>query len=278
MILRLTFRIIVSEIESMTNSKDSALQNKEKSVKKTPSPRSGPKFPRRFISVLAEEVVKTLAKRLPGLIPHPKRKDPKRKKIENPIFLDTSAIIDGRIFDVINLGVFTGTFVVLESILLELKHIADSKDLVKRVRGRKGLDLLERLKKRRKNKVIVLSDNGDFKNSEVDEKLMQASRDHKGRIITCDYNLEKKAAISGVLTVNVNTLANYLKITAVPGEALHISILHKGKEMTQGVGYLDDGTMLVVENASSDLGKTVDVVVSRVIQTTAGRILFAKKI
>ena len=192
--------------------------------------------------------------------------------------MDTSAIIDGRIFDVANLGLFTGTFVVLESILLELKHIADSQDMVKRVRGRKGLDLLEKLKKGRRNKVTVLPDNEDFKNKEVDEKLIDASKNYKGRIITCDYNLEKKAAISGVLPINVNTLANYLKITAVPGEALHISILHKGKEMTQGVGYLDDGTMIVVESASGDLGKTVDVVVSRVIQTTAGRILFAKKI
>lgn len=243
-----------------------------------------PRFPRNFVSSLAEEVAKTLAKRF-RRVPNSKNKKQKKKKIENPIFLDTSAIIDARIFDVANLGLFTGTFVILESILLELKHIADSKDLVKRVRGRKGLDLLEKLKKGRRNKVIVLPDSEDLKNKdsavhniEVDEKLITASKNYKGRIITCDYNLEKKAAISGVLSINVNTLANYLKITAVPGEALHISILHKGKEMTQGVGYLDDGTMLVVENAAEDLGKTVDVVVSRVIQTTAGRILFAKKI
>src|SRR3989338_6345483 len=113
---------------------------------------------RRFVSVIAEEVAKTLAKRLPDLILHPTRRDQssRKKKLENPIFLDTSAIIDGRIFDIVNLGVFTGTFVVLDSILLELKHIADSQDMVKRVRGRKGLDLLEKLKKRRKNKVIVL--------------------------------------------------------------------------------------------------------------------------
>lgn len=253
---------------------------KEKQVKNPP----GPRFPKNFVSSLAEEVARTLAKRF-RRVPNPKNKNQKKKKIENPIFLDTSAIIDGRIFDVANLGLFTGTFVVLESILLELKHIADSQDMVKRVRGRKGLDLLEKLKKGRRNKVIVLPDSEDFKNKglavrniEVDEKIIQVSKNHKGRIITCDYNLEKKATISGVLTINVNTLANYLKITAVPGEALHISILHKGKEATQGVGYLDDGTMLVVENASSDLGKTVDVVVSRVIQTTAGRILFAKKI
>ena len=244
-----------------------------KNKTKNPTPR----FPQGFISSLADEVAKTLAK-MPRFKRSKRKSTSKKKKIESPIFLDTSAIIDGRIFDVANLGLFTGTFVVLESILLELKHIADSKDLVKRVRGRKGLDLLEKLKKGRRNKVIVLPDNEDFKNKEVDEKLINASKNYKGRIITCDYNLEKKAAISGILPINVNTLANYLKITAVPGEALHIRILHKGKEVIQGVGYLDDGTMIVVENASSDLGKTVDVVVSRVIQTTAGRILFAKKI
>jgi uncharacterized protein YacL len=238
-------------------------------------------FPKGFVSSLADEVVKTLAK-MPRFN-RSKRKSSanwrtKKKKIDNPIFLDTSAIIDGRIFDVIELGVFTGTFVALESILLELKHIADSQDMVKRVRGRKGLDFLEKLKKGRRNKFMVLQDSEDSDHKEVDEKLILAAKNNKGRIITCDYNLEKKATIGGVLAINVNTLANHLKITAVPGEALHISILHKGKEITQGVGYLDDGTMLVVENASEDLGHTVDVVVSRVIQTTAGRILFAKKI
>lgn len=236
-------------------------------------------FPPTLIALLADEVAKTVVKRLPRLIPRPKRKTGsqfKKKKIENAIFLDTSAIIDGRIFDVIALGVFSGVFVVLESILLELKHIADSKDLVKRVRGRKGLEFLERLKKARGVKVIVLPDLNA--QGEVDERLIQTAGFTKGRIITCDYNLEKKAVISGVKTINVNTLANTLKVTAVPGESLHIKILHKGKDITQGVGYLDDGTMLVVENASMDLGKEINVIVSRVIQTTAGRILFAKKI
>jgi len=240
--------------------------------------RKGPRFPQRFVSSLAEEVAKTLAKMPKFRRSENKRSNSRKNRIENPIFLDTSAIIDARVFDVIALGVFTGTFVILESILLELKHIADSQDMVKRVRGRKGLDLLEKLKKGRRNKVIVLSDTDDIKDREVDEKLIEATKNNKGRVVTCDYNLEKKATISGVLAININTLANHLKITAVPGEALHISILHKGKETTQGVGYLDDGTMLVVENASLDLGKSVDVVISRVIQTTAGRILFAKKI
>ena len=235
------------------------------------------RFPPRLIKAMADEVAKTVLKRLPRLIRRPKNKNSSKKKpIGNAIFLDTSAIIDSRIFDVINLGLITGIFVILESILLELKHIADSQDSVKRLRGRKGLELLEKLKKTKGVKVHVLSDNGE--KAEVDEKLIRAAKHYKGRIITCDYNLDKKATISGVLAINVNALANTLKITAVPGEAIHINILHVGKDITQGVGYLDDGTMIVVENASSDLGKSVDVMVSRVIQTTAGRILFAKKI
>ncbi len=257
------------------------MKNNEEKLNKNPPVDGAQRFPQGFVSSLANEVARTLAK-MPRFNRSKGKSSAgwrtKKKKIENPIFLDTSAIIDGRIFDVIALGVFTGIFVVLESILLELKHIADSKDLVKRVRGRKGLDFLEKLKKGKRNKFIILQDSQDLQSKEVDEKLILSAKNNKGRIITCDYNLEKKAAISGVLAINVNTLANYLKITAVPGEALHIGILHKGKEISQGVGYLDDGTMLVVENASEDLGRMVDVVVSRVIQTTAGRILFAKKI
>jgi uncharacterized protein YacL len=234
-------------------------------------------FPPRLIKAVAEEVAKTVVERLPKLIPRSRRKAHKlgNKLIKDAIFLDTSAIIDGRIFDVINLGLIRGVFIVLESILLELKHVADSKDLIKRVRGRKGLEFLEKLKKNRKVKFIIVSSTDK---TEVDEELIRTAKQHKGRIITCDYSLDKEATISGVLVININTLANVLKVTAVPGEAIHIKILHKGKEATQGVGYLDDGTMLVVENASEDLGREVDVIVSRIIQTVAGRILFAKKI
>ena len=234
-------------------------------------------FSSNLIRVMADEVAKTVIKRLPRLGSKNKKNHISRKKVlENAFFLDTSAIIDGRIFEVINLGLLVGSFVILESILLELKHIADSQDSVKRLRGRKGLELLEKLKKAKNVKVIVIDDKTDKK--EVDEKLISASKTNKGRIITCDYNLEKKAAISGVRVINVNTLANILKVTAVPGEALHIKILHAGKEAEQGVGYLDDGTMIVIERAKDDIGNSLDVMVSRVIQTTAGRILFAKKI
>lgn len=241
-------------------------------------------FSPKAISLLAEEVAKNLIDRMPHLNRRPKKeKNQKQKKIENALFLDTSAIIDGRIFDIINLGLIASPLVVPESILLELKHIADSQDTVKRERGRKGLEKLEELKKTKNVKFIVLSENKDQRfnrdeKKEVDEKLFELAKMHGARIVTCDYNLEKKASIQGVLAINVNALANVLKVTAVPGESLHILVAHVGKDRTQGVGYLDDGTMIVVENGSGEIGNTIDVVVSRVIQTAAGRILFAKKI
>ena len=251
------------------------VKNKTKKPLKVSQPS---RFPPRLIKAMADEVAKTVAKRLPRLIRRNRRKNSssQKKLLEKAFFLDTSAIIDSRIFDVINLGIISGVFVVLESVLLELKHIADSQDSVKRLRGRKGLDLLEKLKKTKGVKLHILQDEEEKK--EVDERLINYAKKHKGKIITCDYNLEKKAKISGTLAININSVANVLKVTAVPGEALHIKILHVGKEASQGVGYLDDGTMLVVENASDDISKSVDVMVSRVIQTTAGRILFAKKI
>lgn len=239
-----------------------------------------PVFPQKFISSLAEEV----AKRLPAVISSRKRKKKaqKNKKIERAFFLDTSAIIDGRIFDVVALGFLINTFVILEQILLELKHIADSQDLVKKERGRKGLEFLEQLKKNRSQKMIILAEDKQSKKKtvkrEVDEVLIQEAKANKGRIITCDYNLEKKASIQGIKVVNVNALAQSLKVRAVPGESLVVKVLHVGKDTAQGVGYLDDGTMIVVEEGSEHLGKEVNVVVARVIQTAAGRILFAKKI
>lgn len=241
-------------------------------------------FTPRIVGLLADEIAKTMLTRLPNLIPHPaRRKKPakKTKKVENGMFLDTSAIIDGRIFDVVSLGLLSGNIVVTESVLLELKHIADAQDAVRRERGRKGLEYLEKLKKVKLVKFQVIPDgtNGNgIKKTEVDELIIRNAKIHKGRIITCDYNLEKKASIQNVPAVNVNALANALKVTAVPGEALHIKILHQGKDPSQGVGYLDDGTMIVVEQGADAIERTIDVVISRVIQTATGRILFAKKI
>jgi uncharacterized protein YacL len=255
-----------------------AAQQVEQGGANQPSPR--------FISQLADEVARTLMNRIPSMLPSPRRrrKDAKKaaaKTIEHGIFLDTSAIIDGRIFGVIRMGLLGGDVVILQSILLELKHIADSQDMVRRQRGQDGLSRLETLKKARGSKVRVLSSEDERvgkKPVEVDERLIQMAKMHKGRIITCDYNLEKKASIEGVTAINMNALAQVLKVAAVPGEALHIMLSHIGKEIGQGVGYLDDGTMLVVENGGEKVGQNVDVVVTRVIQTVSGRILFAKLI
>jgi len=258
-------------------------QVKEEAVPAVRTSEKGIHFSPRFIGLLADEVAKTVSTRLLSRRQNSKKKKNHNHVLEGAIFLDTSAIIDGRIFDVINIGLLRGTIAVLESILLELKHIADSKDLVKRERGRKGLELLEKVKKVKGIKFIAVSKEkeslmGLDRLREVDEKLIQAAKMNKGRLITCDYNLEKKGSIANVAAININTLANVLKIIAVPGETLHIQIQHKGKDITQGVGYLDDGTMIVVENAAAELGQELDVVVSRVIQTSAGRILFSKKL
>ncbi len=256
-------------------------KEKTKTKKNKNSAKRPAVFSPSMIGAIADEVSKSLMTRLPGMIRRPRRKSKlsKPKKIENGIFLDTSAIIDGRIFDVIYLDLLTGTIVITSSILLELKHLADSQDTVKRERGRKGLVALEKLKKSKKLKVMILNEEAETENRiEVDEQLIRSAKNHKGKLITCDYNLEKKASIDNVAAVNLNALANALKVIAVPGEALHVKVSHQGKEATQGVGYLDDGTMIVVEEGRDGIGKSFDVVVSRVIQTATGRILFAKKI
>lgn len=255
------------------------LKNKEKSGEEKKVQAFSPKL----IGDIADEVSKSIIMHLPTLLKRPrtKKKVKKTKRIENALFLDTSAIIDGRIFDVIATGLLNGVVVLPAGILLELKHLADSQDTVKRVRGRKGLEALEKLKKTRKLKVIVLPEEEKKpgqKPIEVDEQLIRTAKYHKGKVITCDYNLEKKATIDNVVAINVNVLSNCLKVVAVPGESLHIQVSHQGKDPTQGVGYLDDGTMIVVEEGNSYIGKSIDVVVARVIQTVSGRILFAKKI
>ncbi len=241
-----------------------------------------PAFSSKLIGAIADEVSKKLISSFPSMINRPKRKTKasKAKKIDFAILLDTSAIIDGRVFDIISTGLLNGNIVILPSILMELKHLADSQDAVKRERGRRGLELLERLQKGKQMKIITLDgdDEEKFEKLEVDERLIRMAKQYKGKVITCDYNLAKKANIENVRAININALANYLKVIAVPGESLHIEVSHKGKEALQGVGYMDDGTMIVVENGIDLIGKTVDVVVSRVIQTSTGRILFAKRL
>lgn len=228
-------------------------------------------LPQRVVAQIAEEVAMRVSNRLKRTST-PEKKD--LKALENPLFLDTSAIIDARVFELIRIGVFTGTFVVVDGVLDELKHIADSKDLTKKERGRKGLTLLEALRKD-KNIKFETYDDSDI-NKPVDEKIIDAAKRTKGKIITCDFNLSKKAEISNVTAIDMYEMANVLKTTALPGEAFFIKVVQKGKGDRQGVGYLPDGTMVVVEEGENLLEQTVKVLISRVIQTDVGRIFFGK--
>lgn len=227
-------------------------------------------LPQRVVSQIAEEVAMRVSNRLKRAPSTPDS----QKKLDNPLFLDTSAIIDARVFELIRLGVFTGTFVVLDGVLDELKHIADSKDELKKERGRKGLTLLEILRKS-KGVLFETYDDASIKKP-VDERIIEASKKTKGKIITCDFNLSKKAQISGVTAIDMYEMANVLKTTALPGEAFFIKVIQKGKGDRQGVGYLPDGTMVVVEEGESMIDETVKVIISRVIQTDVGRIFFGK--
>jgi uncharacterized protein YacL len=260
---------------------DKDKEEKKESAEKKDEKRSAV-FSPNLIGAIADEVSKNLVKRFPSVMRRPKKKPKvkKPKKIEHAILLDTSAIIDGRIFDVISTGILNGSIVVLHSVLLELKRLADSQDAVKRERGRRGLERLEKLRKEKYMQLITpdADDEKKFEKFDVDERLVRLTKYHKGKLVTCDYNLEKKSIIENVKAININALANCLKVIAVPGEALHIQIAHKGKDVTQGVGYMDDGTMIVVEQGHDLVGKSANVVVSRVIQTASGRILFAKRI
>ncbi len=227
-------------------------------------------LPQKVILQIADEVGKAVTKRITA----PRRKAKKSNaKIENPVFLDTSAIIDMRIFDLAKIGAIYGTFVVIEGVLSELKNIADSKDSIKKERGRRAMDALENFKKTRGIKVKIMPDEFD---KPVDEGIVDHAKKYKGRIITCDYNLSKKAKLSNVVSVDLYEMTNILKTQALPGEEFWVKVVQAGKGEAQGVGYLPDGTMIVIEQGKNMLGKTLLVTVSRIIQTDAGKILFSK--
>lgn len=187
--------------------------------------------------------------------------------------LDTSVIIDGRVADICETDFLEGPLVIPQFILQELQHIADSADSLKRTRGRRGLDILNRMQKGDTVEVRVVDDDyPDIK--EVDAKLIALGREMNAKIVTNDFNLNKVAQLQGVPVLNINQLANALKPMVLPGEVLHLQIMREGKEQGQGVAYLDDGTMVVVENASRHLGEEVEASVTSILQTTAGRMIF----
>jgi uncharacterized protein YacL len=189
--------------------------------------------------------------------------------------LDTSVIIDGRIADIAETGFINGTLVIPQFVLRELQFVADSADPLKRNRGRRGLDILQRIQKLTQLNVQILED--DFPNApEVDMKLIEMAKKYDCSIVTNDFNLNKVAQLHGVHVLNINELANALKPVVLPGETMRVFILKEGKEFNQGVAYLDDGTMVVVDNARRLISKTVDITVTSVLQTTAGKMIFGR--
>jgi uncharacterized protein YacL len=189
--------------------------------------------------------------------------------------LDTSVIIDGRIADIVETGFVEGSLIIPQFVLRELQLVADSADSLKRNRGRRGLDILQRIQKLPHLNVQILED--DFPNvREVDMKLIELAKVYNCKIVTNDFNLNKVAGLHGVEVLNINELANALKPIVLPGEIMRVFILKEGKEYNQGVAYLDDGTMVVVDNARKMISKTIDVAVTSVLQTTAGKMIFGR--
>lgn len=189
--------------------------------------------------------------------------------------LDTSVIIDGRIYDICMTGIFEGEIVIPEFVLAELQKIADSSDSMKRTRGRRGLDVLGKMQKKLDAPVRVV--NRDYEDvSEVDAKLLRLAKDMDGVLVTNDYNLNKVAAVQGVRVFNINELANAVKPVLMAGEELGVTIVKDGKESNQGIGYLDDGTMIVVEGGKGMSEQAITVIVTSILQTAAGRMIFAK--
>ena len=189
--------------------------------------------------------------------------------------LDTSVIIDGRIVDICEAGFMDGTIILPQFVLHELQLVADSSDSLKRNRGRRGLDILQRIQKIPNITTQIVEE--DYPHiREVDLKLIEMGKRHQAKVVTNDFNLNKLAQVQGVQVLNINELANALKPVVLPGECMRVFILKDGKEPGQGVAYLDDGTMVVVDNARRAIGKTIDIIVTSVLQTTAGKMIFGR--
>lgn len=193
-----------------------------------------------------------------------------------PLILDTSSIIDGRILDIAKTGFISGLVLIPKFVLTELQQVSDSSDSLKRQRGRRGFEVVEELKKIKSFRVEIWDK--DQSGKAVDDKLMGLAKSLNGKIVTTDFNLNKVATVSNITVLNVNDLSNALKTYALPGENLEIKIVHLGKDKLQGVGYLSDGTMVVVAEGSGNLGQTIKVEVTKNIQSPAGRMIFGKVI
>jgi len=263
--------------------KESAVKTAEKPVVK-PVVATTPAFTK----ALAREIVKNLAafgrmtaKPFQG---NPFQREPKKQeKTEEkptgdyPILVDTSVFIDGRIVPIVNSGFFSGTFVVLQSVLGELQHIADSDDSLRRAKGRRGLDVVNSLKRQRVNpRVTTVVSPADVDEKEVDQKLVRLAKLWSTPVLTVDFNLAQVARAHGVRVLNINDLSQALKLALIPGEELAVKITHPGKERMQGVGYLTDGTMVVVEDTKERVGQEVVAVITKVHQSPGGQLFFAR--
>lgn len=232
------------------------------------------------VAIRKREELFNMFSNLPAL-PWLNRESKERSKEKNDSttcqakILDTSVIIDGRIADICKSGFIEGALIIPIFVLEELQHIADSSDLLKRNRGRRGLDILNRMQKELELNVQI--DNRDFDDiAEVDSKLIKLGQLLKAKVITNDYNLNKVAELQGVSVLNINELSNAVKPVVLPGEEMVVHVVKDGKEFGQGVAYLDDGTMIVVDGGKKHIGETVGVLVTSVLQTAAGRMIFAK--
>ncbi len=269
----------------MVKSKKNLLKESAKPVPAVPI---GAKPPAEFTKALAAEIVKNLTSigrfTTRPFIRH-KNTDVISVKEEllgeYPVLVDTSVLIDGRILPIANSGFITGTLVIPQFILGELQHIADSEDSLRRAKGRRGLDIINKLKGQKVNKLLhvkfISTDPVDVK--EVDAKLVALARrwaSQKVRLLTVDFNLAHVARVQGVKILNVNDIAQALKLSLMPGEEFTVRVTHEGKERAQGVGYLADGTMVVVDNARDRVGMDLVVIVTKVHQTAAGQLFFAR--
>jgi uncharacterized protein YacL len=210
-----------------------------------------------------------------GIVRRPEEPAGSRGRPGEPaIIVDTSAIIDGRIAEIVESGFIYGTLLVPRFVLAELQHIADSSDTLRRNRGRRGLDILARMQKDSPTPVEIIED--DPNATEVDAKLIALAKGRGRAILTNDFNLNRVAELQGIRVLNINSLANAVKPAVLPGEELRVRVIQEGKEAGQGVGFLDDGTMIVVEGGSRFIDRDLDVSVTRVLQTVAGRMIFAQ--
>lgn len=267
--------------------KKDLLQESGSKKKAAAPPITAAKPPAEFTRALAAEIVKNLTS-IGRFTARPfmrRPKEPRNGKEEQlgeyPVLVDTSVLIDGRILAIANSGFITGTLVIPQFILGELQHIADSDDSLRRAKGRRGLDIVNKLKGQKVNKLLhvkfISSDPVEIK--EVDMKLVTIARrfaSQKVRLLTVDFNLAHVARAQGVKILNVNDIAQALKVSLMPGEEFTVRITHQGKEHAQGVGYLPDGTMVVVDNAWDRVGQDVVVIVTKIHQTPAGQLFFAR--